>query len=294
MIKSTFLKWLAGAFLAVWLVGMTHTLTQAAGPPPPLPAQVDNEAPADGGAKGGKSRSLLDLLKAGGTIMYPLVLCSVLGVTFALLRGFEYRRAILFPESFFEGLKEKIIGRGGSPAKGIEYCDDLIENDRHLAYSARMCRAGLKNVNEGAAEVEKAVESAGIMEVDRLKRGLRAMQVIIAVAPLLGLVGTVYGMIGAFQSMESANVDIDKVEMLSKGIYEALVTTAAGLTIAIPLMVIYHFLNSKVDALAEDFNGLAIRFSEICPKKGGGAVAVELAVEESVEVPEPAEPTVVA
>jgi len=290
MIQRNFFKWLTGALLAVCLVGVTHASAQAAEPPLQQPAQVDNEAPADGGAKGGKRRSLLDLLKAGGTIMYPLVLCSILGVTFALLRGFEYRRAVLFPESFFEGLKEKIIGRGGSPAKGIEYCDELIQNDRHLGYSARMCRAGLKSVNDGVAEVDKAVENAGIMEVDRLKRGLRAMQVIIAVAPLLGLVGTVYGMIGAFQSMESANVDIDKVEMLSKGIYEALVTTATGLTIAIPLMVIYHFLNSKVDALAEDFNGLAIRFSEICPKKGGGVDAVD----EPMEVSEPAEPAVVA
>ncbi len=292
MIKSTFFKWSAGALLAVWLVGMTHTLTQAAGPPPPLPAQVDNEAPADGGAKGGKSRSLLDLLKAGGTIMYPLVLCSILGVTFALLRGFEYRRAILFPESFFDRLKQKVSGNDGSPAKGIEYCDDLIQSDRYLAYSARMCRAGLKKAEEGPVEVEKAVENAGMMEVDRLRRGLRGMQVIIAVAPLLGLVGTVYGMIGAFQSMESAGVSVDKVEMLSKGIYEALVTTATGLTIAIPLLIIHHVLKNKVDALAEGFNGLALQFMEICPTEGGEGNAVELEVDVVEENPEQEEPVI--
>ena len=292
MIKSTSLKCLAGVFLAVWLVGIAHPLAQAAAEPQQLPAQVEDGAPAEGDANGAKGRSLLDLLKAGGTIMYPLVLCSLLGVTFALLRGLEYRQNVLFPESFFEGLKEKISGRGSSPAKGIEYCDDLIENDRYLAYSARMCRAGLKKVSEGAADVEKAVENAGMMEVDRLKRGLRGMQVIIAVAPLLGLVGTVYGMIGAFQSMESAGVDIDKVEMLSKGIYEALVTTATGLTIAIPLLVIHHVLKNKVDVLAENFNGLALQFMDICPTKGGGNNAAEPAVDVAEEDPEQEEPVI--
>ena len=292
MKKSTSLKCLVGVFLAVWLVGIAQPLAQAAAQPPPLLAQVDVGAPADGDANGAKGRSLLDLLKAGGTIMYPLVLCSLLGVTFALLRGLEYRQRVLFPESFFEGLKEKISGQGSSPAKGVEYCDDLIENDRYLAYSARMCCAGLKKIGEGAAEVEKAVETAGMMEVDRLKRGLRGMQVIIAVAPLLGLVGTVYGMIGAFQSMESAGVDIDKVEMLSKGIYEALVTTATGLTIAIPLLVIHHVLKNKVDVLAEDFNGLALQFMDICPTKEGGNNAAEPEVDVAEEDPEQEKPVI--
>ena len=292
MKKSTSLKCLVGVFLAVWLVGIAQPLAQAAAQPPPLLAQVDVGAPADGDANGAKGRSLLDLLKAGGTIMYPLVLCSLLGVTFALLRGLEYRQNVLFPESFFEGCKEKICGRGSSPAKGVEYCDNLIENDRYLAYSARMCRAGLKKVGEGSAEVEKAVETAGMIEVDRLKRGLRGMQVIIAVAPLLGLVGTVYGMIGAFQSMESAGVSVDKVEMLSKGIYEALVTTATGLTIAIPLLIIHHVLKNKVDALAEGFNGLALQFMEICPSGGGEAKTVGSEVEIAKEDSEQEEPVI--
>ena len=136
------------------------------------------------------------------------------------------------------------------------------------------------------------MENAGMMEVDRLKRGLRGMQVIIAVAPLLGLVGTVYGMIGAFQSMESAGVDIDKVEMLSKGIYEALVTTATGLTIAIPLLVIHHVLKNKVDELAEGFNGLALQFMEFCPTDRGGTNAVELEVGVVEEDPEQEKPVV--
>jgi len=293
MKKSTSLKWLVGAILAVWLVSVAQIMAQEeAAQPQPNPAKADNGVSEVGAVDEKKDRSLLDLLSAGGTIMYPLVLCSILGVTFALLRGFEYRQSVLFPGSFFERLKQKINGSDGSPAKGIEYCDDLIQSDRYLAYSARMCRAGLKKVEEGPVEVEKAVENAGMMEVDRLRRGLRGMQVIIAVAPLLGLVGTVYGMIGAFQSMESAGVSVDKVEMLSKGIYEALVTTATGLTIAIPLLVIHHVLKNKVDALAEGFNGLALQFMEICPSGGGEAKKVGPEVEIAKEDSEQEEPVI--
>ena len=115
---------------------------------------------------------------------------------------------------------------------------------------------------------------------------------IIAVAPLLGLVGTVYGMIGAFQSMESAGVSVDKVEMLSKGIYEALVTTATGLTIAIPLLIIHHLLKNKVDALEEGYNGLELRFMEICPTGGGEAKTVGTEIEIAKEDSEQEEPVI--
>ena len=228
--------------------------------------------------------------------MFPLILCSIVGVTFALLRAFEYRRVVLFPPNFLDGLKEKIHD---SVDAAREYCDELIATNRHQAPAARMCAAGLKKADGGRAAVEAAVENAGILEVDRLKRGLRVLQVVIAVAPLLGLVGTVYGMIGSFQSVEIADSD-NKASMLSGGIYEALVTTATGLTIAIPMMIVYHFLNTRVDSLSEDFNGLALQFVEICPTSGGGTEATDLgdgAEQEDKEIPdepEPAEPTVVA
>ena len=213
-------------------------------------------------------KTLLDLLVAGGFTMIPLVLCSIVGVTFAILRWFENRPSVYFPDDFLGGIQSHLTGPDGSAAKAIKHCEELIANNRYLAPSARMCKAGLGKISQGAPAVEAALEDAGIQEVDRLKRGLRPLQVVIAVAPLLGLVGTVYGMIGAFQSMQMGG-SADKVAVLSKGIYEALVTTATGLTIAIPLMVIYHFINSKVDALAEHFNTLAGELLETCcPSQG--------------------------
>ena len=220
-------------------------------------------------------KSLLDLLVAGGFTMIPLVLCSIVGLTFAILRWFENRPSVYFPADFLDNLKAQLTGPNGSVKAAIQHCDELIANNRYLAPAARMCRAGLGKTTQGTPAVEAAVEDAGIQEVDRLKRGLRPLQVVIAVAPLLGLVGTVYGMIGAFQSMQMGG-SADKVAVLSKGIYEALVTTATGLTIAIPLMVVYHFINTKVDALAEQFNNLGGEFLEICrPSDGTPSDAAE-------------------
>ena len=240
------------------------------------------------------SNSLFELLASGGVLMIPLILCSIVGVTFTMLRAFEYRRAVLFPAHFMEGLEEKIRDSVGAAR---EYCDELIATNRQLAPAARMCGAGLKKADAGAAAVEEAVENAGNLEVTRLQRGLRVLQVVIAVAPLLGLVGTVYGMIGSFQSVEMAELGDDKAKMLSGGIYEALVTTATGLTIAIPMLIIYFFLNTKVDSLADDFNGLALRFMEICPTSGGAPAAAEpgdVAEEAIPDEPKPAESTVIA
>ena len=158
-----------------------------------------------------------------------------------------------------------------------------------------MCAAALERVYQGKAAMEEALVEEGVLQLGRLKRGVKPLQGVVMVAPLLGLLGTVYGMIASFQSLGSAGDD--KVEFLSEGIYEALVTTATGLTIAIPMMIIYHFLNTRVDSLAEDFNGLALQFVEICPTSGGGTEAAEAGNEVEEEIPgepESAEPTVIA
>ena len=102
------------------------------------------------------------------------------------------------------------------------------------------------------------------------------------VAPLLGLLGTVYGMIASFQSMGSAGDD--KVKFLSEGIYEALVTTASGLTIAIPFLFLYLWLNRKTDKIGENLNRQARKFlGAFFPVEGDGAVS-KPSVQDEVEL----------
>jgi len=95
-----------------------------------------------------------------------------------------------------------------------------------------------------------------------MKRSLRGLAVIASVSPLLGLLGTVYGMISAFQT--ATHVGMGKADVLGKGIYEALVTTATGLTIAIPVLLVYQYLNSRVDALVDQIDEMGIEFMASC------------------------------
>ncbi|MFH2002101.1 MAG: MotA/TolQ/ExbB proton channel family protein, partial [Planctomycetota bacterium] len=90
------------------------------------------------------------------------------------------------------------------------------------------------------------------------KRSLKPLSMIATIAPLLGLLGTVYGMIGAFQA--ASNTGAGKSDVLAQGIYEALVTTAAGLTLAIPVLIIYMALNHKIDAMVDDLDDCAEEF----------------------------------
>ena len=95
-----------------------------------------------------------------------------------------------------------------------------------------------------------------------MKRSLRGLSIIASVSPLLGLLGTVYGMISAFQTASA--VGMGKSDVLAKGIYEALVTTATGLTIAIPVLLLYQFLSGKVDTIVDDLDEMGMEFMNNC------------------------------
>ncbi|MCH2330146.1 MAG: MotA/TolQ/ExbB proton channel family protein, partial [Roseibacillus sp.] len=120
-------------------------------------------------------------------------------------------------------------------------------------------KAGIQWRDSGYEAVAKAVEDSAIREADKMKRSLRGLSIIAAVCPLLGLLGTVYGMIDAFQRTSSSG-GAAKTADLATGIYEALVTTASGLTIAIPAMLLYQFLLSRVDGLIDHIDEVGTEF----------------------------------
>ena len=120
----------------------------------------------------------------------------------------------------------------------------------------------------GREAVEKAIDDVGSREADKMKRSLRPIKNIAMVAPLLGLLGTVYGMIEAFQ-VTSESGGTASTALLAKGIYEALVTTAAGLTIAIPVLLLYNFLSGRVDRLIDEIDEAGSEFVFACANGGG-------------------------
>lgn len=240
-------------------------------PPPDKPAppvepqpnvgkagEADAPTPASNDASSATKRktqdeSVYDLILKGGWVMIPLGLCSVLAVGLTIERFIGLRRGKIIPRDFVAGLKN-LFQESPDADKAIEFCEQ-----RPSPVSV-IFRAGIGRMDYGHASMEKAIEDAGEREVYKMKRSLRPLSAIATIAPLLGLLGTVYGLIRAFQS--AWKMGMGRGETLARGIYEALVTTATGLTLAIPVLIIYQILSSKVDALVDDIDEHAIDLLE--------------------------------
>ncbi|MBC8328738.1 MAG: MotA/TolQ/ExbB proton channel family protein [Planctomycetes bacterium] len=222
---------------------------------PLLLVQPDQE----GGAAG--IGSLFDMIANGGPVMWPLGLCSVLAVAFMVERGMRLRRGALGGRESGRQVIDA-YDDGGAPG-ALELCDS------QRTPMSRILAAGLKRLDQPLLEMEKAVEDAGARELRVLSAKLRPLVVIAAIAPLLGLLGTVWGMIQAFTQIAMADA-LGRPERLAEGISSALITTAVGLSIAIPSQAAYYFFRSRLDrfvtAVEETYGEIADRLL-----RGGGA-----------------------
>jgi len=198
-------------------------------------------------------QSLYDMLMNGGPLMVPIALCSVIALAYIVERSIRLRSGRLGPRRFGRELLEAL--RSGGPGKAEELC----ANGGHPL--ARILLAGLKRNGAPVLEVEKAVEDAGAREVQRLSANLKPLVVVAMISPLLGLLGTVWGMILAFSNIAGQDA-LGKPEMLASGISQALITTAAGLAIAIPTQAAYFFFKGKIDRFVRRTEDLYVEVSE--------------------------------
>ena len=199
--------------------------------------------------------SLYEMLVAGGPIMIPIGICSVVAVGFFVERLGALSASRLVPATFKEGVTGAMES---GPAQALAYCEA-----RPKAAIARVFAAALRRFEEPRIEVERAAEAASAREIGLMTRRLRPFAVVTAISPLLGLLGTVIGIIEAFQVL-SLQKGMGKPEMLAAGISQALVATAAGLCVAIPAQVAYYWLRSKVERFAGE---LEIVFAEVIGRK---------------------------
>lgn len=207
------------------------------------------EAGADAGVE---KETMFTMIKKGGYIMWPLLIASIIALALGLERFISLRRDKILPNGFLKGLGEAWDADPSGQA-AEEYCEANSGSAGHVF------KAGIQWRDSGYQAVAKAIEDAGIREADKMKRSLRGLSIIAGVCPLLGLLGTVYGMIDAFQRTSSSG-GAAKTADLATGIYEALVTTAAGLTIAIPVMLLYQVLLSKVNGLVDHIDEVGTSF----------------------------------
>ena len=203
---------------------------------------------ADAAALPVPTSSLFEMLVAGGPLMIPIMLASfvLVLITFERLISLRRRRVVprLFVERFLLQLREGALDRN----EALEKCD---EEPSHIA---RVFAGGLRKWGKSAVEVEQAVLDEGERVGNVLRRYLRVVNGISTVSPLLGLAGTVWGMMHAFNVI-ATNSAMGRAEMLAGGISVALVTTASGLMVAIPAMVLYMFFAGRVDSLIMEIDG---------------------------------------
>ena len=193
------------------------------------------------------TKSLFDMLVAGGPLMIPIAICSflMLLIAFERLLSLRRRRVVprLFVERFLLQLREGALDRN----EALERCDD------EPSHVARVFTAAIRKWGKPAVEVEQAVLDEGERISNVLRRYLRVVNGISTVSPLLGLAGTVWGMMNAFNVIATSSA-MGRAELLAGGISLALVTTAAGLLVAIPAMILYLFFVGRVDSLVMEID----------------------------------------
>ena len=191
-------------------------------------------------------KSLLEWYLAGGLFMHPIAVCSFLALAITIERLVSLRAGRVAPSGFMPGLKSRMRDLHADGPAGLAYCR---EYDSPVA---RAVAAGIRKSARGPEAVEKAIEDAGALEAAKLRTNMRFLSALANVATLLGLIGTIQGMIMAFQVAEVTGTG--KFGPLAEGIYTALITTFAGLLVAIPVTIVYFYFAGKIDRLVGRMN----------------------------------------
>jgi biopolymer transport protein ExbB len=188
---------------------------------------------------------LVDVFQRGGPLMWPILAASVLALAVAIERALVLRRRRVIPETTVRQVLQLVAD--GKITESREVC-------RHDGGSfARIARAGLDWWEHGPEAVREAIEDAGRREAPKLMRALGVVGTVASISPLLGLLGTVVGMIQVFATISVTGPG--QGQGLSAGISEALLTTAFGLSVAIPALIIYNMLTSRAERLILDIEG---------------------------------------
>ncbi|HVX63952.1 MAG TPA: MotA/TolQ/ExbB proton channel family protein [Pirellulales bacterium] len=199
------------------------------------------------------SLNLLELAMSGGVLMIPIAAMSFLVVLFAFERWLGLRRRKIIPPELVAALGQLAARPGGlDPKQAYKLCQQFPST------AASVFRSVLLKVGRPHSEVEFAVKEASEREAAKLYKNVRPIELAVTITPLLGLLGTVQGMIQAFFITANMPTNVNKAESLAGGIYVALVTTFAGLTVAIPAAILAHYFEGRIQSLFRDVDELLL------------------------------------
>ncbi len=196
---------------------------------------------------------MFELIKSGGWLMLPIVLCSVLAMAIIIERLWALRRSKVVPKH--------LVAQIYHMRKKNQLDVNAIQALRENSPLGRILASGLVNMHQSREVMKEAIEESGRHVVHELERYLNSLGTIAAISPLLGLLGTVVGMIKVFTVITSQGVGNPNV--LAGGISEALITTAAGLTVAIPALIASRYFRRKIDDIVVYMEQEAIKLVEV-------------------------------
>ena len=196
---------------------------------------------------------MFELVKAGGWLMWPIIACSVIAMAIVVERLWIYRRRRVLPTN--------LVAQIWQLHQKNELTAAHIQTVRKSSPLGRILAAGLMNRMHAREVMKEAIEEEGRQVVHELERYLNTLGTIANISPLLGLLGTVIGMIKVFAAITTSGVGNPGV--LAGGISEALITTAAGLSVAIPAVIFHRYLSGKVDRIVLSMEEQALKMVEV-------------------------------
>lgn len=187
------------------------------------------------------SMSFLQIIRAGGPVMWPILLCSVFALALAVDKYWYLYRINVDTQEFLEKIFQKL--KRSETQEALKMCDEAP------GPVATILKAGVVKYDRPREQIVQAMEDASLYEIPRIEKNLNALATIAHVSPLLGLLGTVTGMVRCFQTIQAKATAFSPVSPgdLAGGIWEALLTTVAGLIVAIPTFIAYNYLASRAN-----------------------------------------------
>jgi len=196
---------------------------------------------------------VLELIKAGGLLMWPIILCSIISLAISAERFWSLQTKKIAPKN--------LVAQVWQWAKGGHLDARRIQDLRTGSPLGRLLAAGIVNYQHDREIMKESIEEVGRHVAHELERFLNTLGTIASISPLLGLLGTVIGMIKVFAVITTQGVGDPSI--LAEGISEALITTAAGLTVAIPTLMFYRFFRGRVDELVITMEQEALKLVEV-------------------------------
>jgi biopolymer transport protein ExbB len=200
------------------------------------------------------SMSFFEILTQGGALMIPLFILSVLAIYVIAERWRKLENSKMDVAAMLNNIESLL--KSGSQQRAIQYCEEF---DKPLA---RILKSGIKRLGRPIRDIEEAIRNAGKKEIYHLEKRMNWLATIAGVAPLIGFTGTVTGMIRAFMDIQSLQGNVNP-SVLAGGIWEALITTAAGLIVGIIAFGFYNFLLGKINRMIFELENASADFVDL-------------------------------